>query len=84
MHVDRVAGPWLICRFIDSTAEFSVVPRRQIDQVAQEAGVIPFDTLGVELGHQEGRVLVWASAPNVAAQRAIISALTEHRINHET
>jgi hypothetical protein len=34
-RVDRIAGPWLIRRFID--------PRRE--------GALPFDVPGVELGH---------------------------------
>jgi hypothetical protein len=55
VHVDRVACPWLITRFIDSEAEFLFVPRSQINQVAQETGAIPFDAPGVELGHHEGR-----------------------------
>ena len=55
VHVDRVACPWLITRFIDSEAEFLFVPRSQIDQVAQETGAIPFDAPNVELGHHEGR-----------------------------
>ena len=55
VHVDRVACPWLITRFIDSQAEFLFVPTSQIDQVANEAGAIPFDAPGVELGHVDGR-----------------------------
>lgn len=55
VHVDRVACPWLIIRFIDSEAEFLFVPRSQIDRVAQETKAIPFDAPGVELGHHEGR-----------------------------
>lgn len=55
VHVDRVACPWLITRFIDSEAEFLFVPRNQIAQVAQETGAIPFDAPDVELGHHEGR-----------------------------
>ena len=55
VHVDRVACPWLITRFIDNQAEFLFVPTRQIEQVAQETGAIPFDAPGVELGHHEGR-----------------------------
>jgi hypothetical protein len=54
VHVDRVACPWLITRFIDSNAEFLFVPKSQIDQVAEETGGIPFDAPGVELGHHEG------------------------------
>jgi len=55
VHVDRVACPWLIARFIDSNAEFLFVPASQIDQVAKETGAIPFDAPGVVLGHHDGR-----------------------------
>lgn len=55
VHVDRVACPWLITRFIDSQAEFLFVPASQVDQVARETAAIPFDTQGAELGHAEGR-----------------------------
>ena len=55
IHVDRVACPWLITRFVDSEAEFSFVPRGEIDRVVKETGAIPFDAPGVELGHHEGR-----------------------------
>ena len=55
VHVDRVACPWLITRFIDNQAEFLFVPASQIEQVAKETGAIPFDAPGVELGHHEGR-----------------------------
>jgi hypothetical protein len=55
VHVDRVACPWLISRFIDSEAEFLFVPKNQIEQAARETGAIPFDAPGVELGHVDGR-----------------------------
>ncbi len=55
VHVDRVACPWLIARFVDNEAEFLFVPKGQIDQVAAETGAVPFDAPGVELGHHEGR-----------------------------
>ncbi|MCX6066301.1 MAG: chromate resistance protein [Chloroflexi bacterium] len=55
VHVDRVACPWLITRFVDSDAEFLFVPANQIEQVARERGAIPFDAPGVELGHHENR-----------------------------
>ncbi len=55
VHVDRVACPWLITRFIDNEAEFLFVPKSQVDKVAAETGATPFDTPGVELGHHEGR-----------------------------
>jgi hypothetical protein len=55
VHVDRVACPWLITRFIDNEAEFLFVPKSQIKKVAKGRGAIPFDAPGVELGHVEGR-----------------------------
>jgi hypothetical protein len=55
VHVDRVACPWLITRFIDSQAEFLFVPRSRIQQVVEEIGAIPFDAPGVELGHHDGK-----------------------------
>jgi len=55
VHVDRVACPWLITRFVDSDAEFLFVPKSEINRVVKETGAIPFDAPGVELGHHEGR-----------------------------
>jgi hypothetical protein len=55
VHVDRVACPWLITRFIDSEAEFLFVPKSEIERVVKETGAIPFDAPGVELGHHDGR-----------------------------
>jgi hypothetical protein len=55
VHVDRVACPWLISRFVDSEAEFLFVPASQIDKVAKESGATPFDAPGVALGHADGR-----------------------------
>jgi hypothetical protein len=55
VHVDRVACPWLIRRFVDSEAEFLFVPKSQVDKTAAETGGIPFDAPGVELGHQDGK-----------------------------
>ncbi len=55
VHVDRIACPWLITRFIDSEAEFLFVPASQIEKVAAETGAIPYDAPNVELGHVDGR-----------------------------
>jgi hypothetical protein len=55
VHVDRVACPWLISRFVDSEAEFLFVPKGQIQRVVEEEGAIPFDAPGVELGHRNGK-----------------------------
>ena len=55
VHVDRVACPWLILRFVDSDAEFAFVPTSRIQEVVEREGAIPFDAPGVELGHRDGK-----------------------------
>ena len=54
VHVDRVACPWLIKRFIDSQAEFLFVTPNLVNESAKQEGAIPFDVKGVELGHHDG------------------------------
>jgi hypothetical protein len=51
VHVDRVACPWLIQRFIDSKAEFIFAANNQVMATAESEKAIPFDIQGVELGH---------------------------------
>lgn len=51
VHVDRVACPWLITRFIDSEAEFLFVPRTKVLEVAERDGAIAFDTKGAPYDH---------------------------------
>jgi hypothetical protein len=53
VHVDRVACPWLITRFIDSNAEFLFVPKSKVLETAEKEGAIPFDTPGAALHHRE-------------------------------
>jgi hypothetical protein len=55
VHVDRVACPWLIKRFIDSQAQFLFVARNEVERIAREEAAIPFDIPGAELGHIDGR-----------------------------
>jgi hypothetical protein len=52
VHVDRVACPWLITRFIDSDAELMFVPKSQVLAVAEKEGAIAYDTPGAELHHR--------------------------------
>ncbi len=54
VHVDRVACPWLIKRFIDNQAEFIFVAKALILDMAKAENAIPFDVEGVELGHKDG------------------------------
>lgn len=53
VHVDRVACPWLITRFIDSDSEFLFVPKSKVLEIAEKEGAIAFDTLGAELHHRD-------------------------------
>jgi hypothetical protein len=53
VHVDRVACPWLIKRFVDSDARFLFVPANQVEIVAKQENAIPFDIPGCELGHYD-------------------------------
>ncbi len=51
VHVDRVACPWLIRKFIDPQAQFIFAPSDKVAQVADREGATPFDVKGAELGH---------------------------------
>ena len=55
VHVDRVACPWLITRFIDRAAEFLFVPGDAVLATAGRTGATPFDVPGAELSHSTGR-----------------------------
>ena len=55
VHVDRVACPWLISRFVDNEAVFVFVPPSEIARVVKETAAIAFDAPGVALGHVDGR-----------------------------
>jgi len=55
VHVDRVACPWLIRRFVDHDAELIFCPPGEVDRKAAELGAIPFDVVGVELTHRDGK-----------------------------
>ena len=55
IHVDRVACPWLITRFIDSETEYMFVPKSRVMEIAKKTGAIPFDTPGAKLHHRDNR-----------------------------
>lgn len=54
VHVDRVACPWLIKRFVDSQTEFIFVTGAIVKEIAEKEGAIPFDVEAAELGHKNG------------------------------
>ena len=49
--IDRIACPWLIARFIDTSPEFLYVPTEDVLKVAKETGATPYDIPGVEMTH---------------------------------
>jgi hypothetical protein len=51
VHVDRAACAWLIRRFVDTDAEFVLLP----EAAAIPAGATPFDMRGAALGHHHER-----------------------------
>ena len=50
-HVDRIACPWLIRKFVDSQAEFLFVPGSMVKEVAKLENATPFDAPDIELTH---------------------------------
>ena len=51
VHVDRVACPWLIERFVDSQAEIIFAADLLVDKIAREENAIAFDVEDAELGY---------------------------------
>ncbi len=49
--IDRIACPWLICRFIDARAEFFYVPTAQVFAEAQRLNAVPYDIPGAPVSH---------------------------------
>lgn len=51
VHVDRVACPWLIERFVDSQAEILFAADSLVEKIGREENAVPFDIEDAELGH---------------------------------
>lgn len=51
VHVDRVACPWLIERFVDTQAEILFAADSLVEKMGREENAIPFDIEDAELGH---------------------------------
>lgn len=51
VHVDRVACPWLIKRFIDENAQFIFLPKEEIAAFVEKTGAIPYDAKVGEIDH---------------------------------
>ena len=88
VHLDRVASPWLIQRFVDPQAEFVFVPWGQEDSRPSDA--IPFGLPGVELGSHDEHGTTFEkiirkyglSDPSLHNIGAIIHAGVEHVVHH--
>jgi hypothetical protein len=52
-HVDRIACPWLIKKFVDKNAEFLYVPKDKVLEIAKKEDAIAYDAPGAELTHYE-------------------------------
>src|SRR5215207_11557420 len=50
--IDRIACPWLIKNFVDSSAEFIYVPKDKVFDKAKELNAIPYDLPGAEYTHE--------------------------------
>ncbi len=90
-NIDRVAGPWLIKRFIDPQAQFIFVPREDVLDVAKKLGAISFDVDGADFSRErlpEGEVCtfvtllmrhdLWEKDPALALLGKIICAANGH------
>ena len=77
VHVDRVACPWLICRFVDSDAEFLFVPANSVEEVAKRENATPFDIPGAELGHHDGKCTFDAIIAKFGLKDAALLRLAE-------
>ncbi len=54
-NVDRIAGPWLIRRFIDADAEFLFVPREEVLEAAEREDAHSYDAPGARYTHRDGK-----------------------------
>ena len=77
VHVDRVACPWLIKRFVDSQAEFIFVAKELVKEIAEKERAIPYDTDGVELGHRDGHCSFISIMENYKLKDPALLAMSE-------
>ena len=51
---DRIACPWLICKYIDTEAQIVYAPRDEVLSYADQNGAISFDAPGARYTHRDG------------------------------
>jgi len=75
VHVDRVACPWLICRFIDPKAEFKFViwPGYTID--AKDGIPFDFPDMDIPFTHQENKCTFEVLLDNYELQDPVLKDL---------
>jgi hypothetical protein len=76
-RVDRIACPWLICRFIDPDPMFLFVPADQVTEVARREDATPYDIPGAELGHHGDRCAFDAFLTVYRLDDPVLHALAE-------
>jgi hypothetical protein len=89
LHLDRVATPWLIRRFVDPDAEFIFL--EWDEQPPENAGLIPFGMPGIELSSHDERGTTFAKVMRRYALRdialvrmeRIVAAGVRHALGHE-
>jgi len=77
VHVDRVACPWLIRRFVDARAEFLFAAPDLVADVAKMEGATPFDVKDAELGHHDGHSSFFAIVRKYRLTDPAVLALAE-------
>ena len=90
-NIDRVAGPWLIKRFIDPQAQFIFVGRDEVLEVAKKLGAKSFDAKGADFAREqlpEGQICtfvtllrrhgLWEKNPALALVGKIVCAANGH------
>jgi formylglycine-generating enzyme required for sulfatase activity len=88
VHLDRVASPWLIQRFVDTQAQFIFVPWGQED--ARPSDAIPLGMPGVELGSHDEQGTTFAKIlrkyalddPSLHHIATIVQAGVDHVLHH--
>jgi hypothetical protein len=84
VHLDRVASPWLILRFIDRDAQFCFVPWGE--EARRPADAIAFAIPGAEYGPHDERGTTFAKLrhgyqltdPALATMEAVVTAGVNH------
>ena len=76
-HVDRIACPWLIKRFIDKDAKFLFVEPSRVIEVAKEQKATSFDVPDVELTHHSDKCSFDAIIEKYAIKDPALSELAK-------